>query len=166
MADRALAALGELFFPTQLECPYGSSLFESPARLSPGIIRESLDRRWSVLAQGEDYEPGCDIYGLSYIFVSSGQGITRTLVPQALGLRLEGRFSTKQPAALLSLYTKCDVWLQRTVDGRDNAIPGQLNGPLLSEKLIALEADLDVGNASVTTDYENVSAERYYLKNK
>jgi hypothetical protein len=161
----ALEAVGDFFFPTQIECPARNTLFDQPVPLPPGVIREALDQLWSTLAQDRDYEPSCDIHGVSYIYVKNSSGITRALVPHAIGLRLECVLG-KKPVARLSIHTKCDAWLERTLDGYDNEIVGSANGPMLTNKLIALETRLAGNITHVYSDFDNVSIEKYSLKNK
>jgi hypothetical protein len=85
----ALDATADVFFPTQIECPARNTLFDRPVPLEPVVIRESLDRIWSTLSRDEDYEPACDIHGVSYIYARNSDGIVRALVPHAMGMRLE-----------------------------------------------------------------------------
>ncbi len=159
-----LEAVGDVFLPTQIECPVRNTLFDRPQPLHPGVLREALDQQWSHLSRAEEYEPSCDIYGVSNIYVRNATGVTRAPVPHAIGLRLECDLGRK-PVARLSFHTKCDAWLPRTLDGYDNAIVGSANGPMLTEKLIALEARLDGEIAQFGTDFDNVRVERYGLKN-
>jgi hypothetical protein len=161
----ALDATGEFFFPTQIECPARNTLFDRPMPLAPGVVREALDRIWSTLSNNEDYEPGCEIHGVSYIYVRNSDGITRALVPHAMGMRLECELG-KKPLARLSVFTRCDAWLERTLDGYDNTIVGSANGPVLTDNLIALETRLAGEITYMHTDFDGVSIEKYGLKNK
>lgn len=159
-----LDAIGDVFFPTQIECPVKHTLFDRPLPLPREVVREALDRQWSFLAQAEDYTPSCDIYGVSHIYVRNATGVTRAPVPHVIDLRLDCDLG-RRPIARVSVNTKCDAWLQRTVDGYDNAIVGSANGPVLSDKLIALEAQLGGEIAEMSTDFDCVKIERYGLKN-
>ncbi len=161
----ALAATGDFFLPMQIECPARNTLFDRPAPLVPEVIREALDQLWSTLAHDEDYKPGCDIHGVSNIYVKDPDGVTRALVPYAMGLRLECDLG-KRPMARLSVYTKCDAWLERTLDGYDNALVASANGPVLTDNLIALETKLGGTITDLQTDFDDVNIERYGLKNK
>jgi hypothetical protein len=161
----ALEATGDLFFPTQIECPARNTLFDQPFPLAPGVVREALDRQWSTLSRDEDYEPACDIHGVSYIYVRNPDGVTQALVPHALGLRLECDLG-KKPLARLFVHTRCDAWLERTLDGYDNALVGSANGPVLTDNLIALETKLSGTITHKHTDFDGVSIEKYGLKNK
>jgi hypothetical protein len=163
--EEALKAAGDIFFPTQVECGERHTLFDQPLPLLPETIREALDHRWSIMSADGDYEPACDIHGVSYIYVRNASGITRSLVPHAMSLRLECELG-KKPVARLSVYTKCDAWLERTIEGHDNASIGTLNGPILSDKLIEMETKLGGTIAGMRTDYDVVSIDRYILKNK
>ncbi len=163
--EEALKASGDLFFPTQVECGERQTLFDQPLPLPADAIREALDRRWTLMTNDDGYEPACDIHGVSYIYVRNASGVTRSLVPHALSLRLECDLG-KKPVARLSVYTKCDAWLERTLEGHDNASIGTLNGPILSDKLIEMETKLGGTIATMRTDYDTVSIDRYSLKNK
>jgi hypothetical protein len=165
VVEEALKTTGDIFFPTQVECGERQTLFEQPLPLPADAIREALDRRWSIMAADEDYEPACDIHGVSYIYVRNATGVTRSLVPHAMSLRLESE-QGKKPVARLSIYTRCDAWLERTLEGHDNTSIGTLNGPILSDKLIALETKLGGKIAGMRTDYDVISIDRYGLKNK
>lgn len=161
----ALEVTGGFFFPTQIECPARNTLFDQPVPLALDIIREALDQLWSTLADDGDYEPGCIIHGVSSIYVKDPNGVTRALVPHALGLRLESDLG-KKPKAMLSVYTKCDAWLEHTLEGYDNALVASANGPVLTDNLIALETRLGGTITNLQTDFDDVSIERYGLKNK
>ena len=161
----ALEALGGHFFPTQIECPARNTLFDQPLPLAPQVIREALDRIWSTLARDEGYEPACDINGVSRIYVRNSSGITQALVPHAIGLRLECELG-KKPVARLSVHTKCDAWLERTLDGYDNKIVGSANGPALTNRLIALETTLKGEITEIRSDFDQVYIDKYHLRNK
>jgi hypothetical protein len=161
----ALEATSDFFFPTQIEYLAENAVFDQPVPLTPDTIRETLDQLWSTLARDEDYEPGCDIQGVSNIYVRDPDGVTRALVPQAMGLRLECDLG-KKPVAMLTVYTKCDAWLECTLDGYDNAIVGSANGPMLTDNLIALETRLGGTITDLQTDFDEVNIEKYSLKNK
>jgi hypothetical protein len=164
VVEEALKAAGDIFFPTQVECGERQTLFEQPLPLPADAIREALDRRWSIMSADDGYEPSCDIHGVSYIYVRNASGVTRSLVPHALSLRLESE-PGKKPVARLSVYTKCDAWLERTLEGHDNASIGTLNGPILSDKLIEIETKLGGTISMMQTDYDMVRIEKYRLKN-
>jgi hypothetical protein len=161
----ALEATTEFFLPMQIECPARNTLFGKPAPLAPDVIREALDQLWSTLSHDPDYQPGCDIHGLSNIYLKNPDGVTRALVPHALSLRLES-YLDKMPKAMLSIYTKCDAWLEHTLDGYDNALLASANGPVLTDNLIALETKLGGTIVDQQTDFDGVKIERYGLKNK
>jgi hypothetical protein len=161
----ALAATGDFFLPMQIECLARNLLFGRPSPLGPDVIGEALDQLWSTLARDEDYMPGCDIHGVSNIYVRDPDGVTRALMPHAMSPRLECDLS-KKPKALLSVYTKCDAWLKCTLDGYDNAIVGSANGPVLTDNLIALETKLGDTITELQTDFEVVDIEKYGLKNR
>jgi hypothetical protein len=165
VVEEALKAAGDVFFPTQVECGERQTLFEQPLPLPADAIREALDRRWALMTTEDGYEPSCDIHGVSYIYVRNATGVTRALVPHAMSLRLECELG-KKPVARLSVYTKCDAWLERTVEGHDNASVGTLNNPILADKLIEMETKLGGTIAGTRTDYESVNIDRYGLKNK
>ncbi|OPY28376.1 MAG: hypothetical protein A4E28_01597 [Methanocella sp. PtaU1.Bin125] len=165
LVEEALNATEDIFFPTQVECGERHTLFEQPLPLPADAIREALDRRWSIMAADEDYEPACDIHGVTYMYVRHATGVTRSLVPHAMSLRLESD-PGKKPVARLSIYTKCDAWLERTLEGEDNASIGTLNGPMLADKLIGLETRLGGTIADARSDYDTVYVDRYGLKNK
>ena len=159
-----LDVIGDVFSPTQIECPVEHTLFDRPLPLPHEVVRLALDRQWSFLAQAEDYEPSCDIYGVSHIYVRNATGVTRAPVPHVIDLRLECDLGWR-PIARVSVNTKCDAWLPQTLDGYDNAIVGSANGPMLSGKLIALEARLGGEIAETLTEFDGVKVERYGLKN-
>ncbi len=163
--ETALKETGDIFFPTQVECGERQTLFEQPLPLPASVIREALDGRWTRMAGADGGEPSCDIHGVAYIYVNNASGVTRSLVPHAMSLRLECELD-KSPVARLSIYTKCDVWLERTLEGHDNASIGALNGPILTDKLIGLETQLGGTIVGMRTDYDTVSIDRYGLKNK
>jgi hypothetical protein len=158
---------GDLFFPTQIECPAQHTLFERPLPLPPGIIREALERQWSLRSMADDhFDPGCELYGLVHIYVNNPGGIVRALVPHALCFRLESALSVNHPVARVSVYTKCDAWLEQTVDGLDNTAAGQKNARILNGVLIDIEERLAGKIVEYQTEFENVEIERYAVKSK
>ena len=161
----ALETTGDFFVPAQIKCLARHKLSDQPAPRGPVLVREVLDRMWSTLALDEDYRPACDIYGISHIYVRNADGVTKALVPHALGLRLEC-LPGKKPVARMTVYTRCDAWLERTVDGYDNALVGSANGPLLTDNLIALETRLAGTISQIHTDFDLVKIDKYGLKNK
>jgi len=158
---------GNLFFPTQVESPCKHTLFDRPVPLPPGIIREALDRQWSLHSmRNEDFSPYLDLYGLSHIYVNNPGGIVRSLVPHALCFRLESDLTGSNPIARLTVYTKCDAWLDRTLDGYDNYSIGPKNAAILAEILKEIEERLCGSISDFTTDYPEVEIEKYCLKSK
>ncbi|WP_424359793.1 hypothetical protein [Methanocella sp. MCL-LM] len=158
---------GELFFPTQIECPCQHTLFERPVPLPPGIIREALDRQWSLKSMAdEDFVPYCELYGLSHIYVNNPGGIVRALVPHALCFRLESVMTGNNPVARLSVYTKCDAWLEQTIDGLDNSKVGLKNAAILTAVLADIEERLAGKIVELQTEFENIEIEKYAVKNK
>jgi hypothetical protein len=160
----ALETTGDFFFPTQIECPAWNRLYDRRALLPHYVVRETLDRLWSMLSRDEDYQPACDIHGVAYLYVEDTDGVNRALVPDAIDLRLEFMPGGK-PKARLTVLTRCDAWLQRTLDGYDNAIVGSANGPVLTNQLIALETRLNGQIIEAHTDFDQVCIDKYHLKN-
>jgi len=159
---------GDLFFPTQVENPQKHELFERPMPMPPGIVREALDRHWSFqFILDENYVPACDIYGLSYIHVNNPGGVVRALVPHALGFKLDCTgWTGHDPTANLTVYTKCDAWLERTVDGLDNSAIGVKNSAILTGKLKELEERLAGNIIEYLTEFEEVEIEKYSIRSR
>lgn len=158
---------GDMFFPTQLESPCRHPLFDRPVPLPPGIIREALDRQWSLRSMRDDrFVPECELFGLSRIWVNNPGGMVRAPVPHALCFRLEGELGGESPTALFTIYTKCDAWLERTLDGHDNAAIGRKNSEILTAILGEIEGRLCGVITDFATEYDSVEVEKHGLRNK
>jgi hypothetical protein len=135
-----LGILSDIFVSTRVESPYKNSLFEKPAMLSPGMINESLFRRWKTLSEKDpSFSPCAYIYGLCYVYALTVTGMSRALMPGALNIWLDSKINAEKPCADINILTFSDIWLERTINNSSNLILGALNAEMLSEKLHVLE---------------------------
>lgn len=156
---------GDFFYPAQVECPPGYALFDYTLMLPPMAIRLTLDRLWSAISfEDRNYSPGCDVCGVSCVFVNSNGKAVKAAVPNSIRVILDSDLVSDKPLARLAIATKCDVWLERTVGGEDNTLIGGNNGAILSDKLRDIEAGLCGRISRFSTDFRQVEIDRYGIR--
>ncbi|MCD1295693.1 hypothetical protein CUJ83_11860 [Methanocella sp. CWC-04] len=163
-----MGIMGDIFVVTRVECPYKYTLFDRIRPITPGSLREALEKRWEMMgSKDSDFSPNAMIYGLTYVYAFTVTGMSRALIPNALSFRLDSEIKAEEPMATLTVSTNCDIWMEETINGADNSIMGTLNGDLLSEKLEELEKRLSGKITSYGTGFDDViRMNKYGLRKK
>lgn len=137
---RVLDAACDLFALRYIESPPGTVVMKSYARLMPAEIQSELIASWDAEARKSGgWKPAALFGGLSRIHVKDEVNVLQVEIPDALRFCLiaaEDRYA-------LTLFTNCDLWLERFISGEDNAEAGSLNSAALGRTILALEAAVD-----------------------
>ena len=144
----ALDALCELFTPRRLEWPPGSVLLKSYSPLAPGEMERQLRAAWT------NGQLGALVGGLARAHIKEEGKVLLVEIPDALRFALEGAGDRY----VITLATNCDLWLERTVSGEDNAEAGSLNAAALGHAILRLESALDGRVISYSTEIDGVRA--------
>jgi hypothetical protein len=153
--DDVMLALQNFFAVKAVEYPPGTVVVESPIPLDLYQTKLRIFEAWREDVKHCDlWAPGAIFTGLTDVAVQTNDGkMVRAQLPDAVKMMFSGVPGSDQYALVLS--TNCDIWLEKTISGKDNAT-GPVNAMKLKNALEKAANALDGKVVHYATEYVGV----------
>ena len=163
--DDVMLALQNFFAVKAVEYPPGKVVVESPIPLDLYQTKLRIFEAWREDVKHCDlWAPGAIFTGLTDVAVQTNDGkMVRAQLPDAIKMMFSGVPGSDQYALVLS--TNCDIWLGKTISGKDNAT-GLVNSMKLKDALEKAANALDGKVVHYATEYGEVDVNEQGFKVK
>ncbi len=145
-----------IFAVKAVQYPPGTVVVESPIPLDLYQTKLRIFEAWREdIKHCDQWAPGAIFTGLADVAVQTNDGkMIRAQLPDAIKMMFSGVPGSDQYALVLS--TNCDIWLEKTISGKDNAT-GIANAMRLKNALAGAAKALDGKVVHYATEYGEVN---------